>query len=93
MVKPQFEVGKDRLGKGGVVRDPAHRADAVLSIAEEAAARGWGAVGVARSPLPGPSGNVEFFLWLRFGPASIGAAEISTEVSRSAVLGDPGERV
>ena len=61
MVKPQFEVGKDRLGKGGVVRDPADRADAVHAVAHAAARRGWGARGVTASPLPGPSGNVEFF--------------------------------
>ncbi len=65
MVKPQFEVGRERLGKGGVVRDPEHRADAVLAVAGSAQQLGWGTAGVARSPLPGPSGNVEFFLWLR----------------------------
>jgi 23S rRNA (cytidine1920-2'-O)/16S rRNA (cytidine1409-2'-O)-methyltransferase len=65
MVKPQFEVGREPLGSGGVVRDPALRAQAVLGVAAEAAERGWGTAGVARSPLPGPSGNVEFFLWLR----------------------------
>jgi 23S rRNA (cytidine1920-2'-O)/16S rRNA (cytidine1409-2'-O)-methyltransferase len=65
MVKPQFEVGRDRLGSGGVVRDPVHRAEAVLRVAAVAAELGWPAQGVARSPLPGPSGNVEFFLWLR----------------------------
>lgn len=93
MVKPQFEVGKERLGKGGVVRDPAHRAEAVLRVAEDAATRGWGAVAVAVSPLPGPSGNVEFFLWLRAGTATIGAAEITAEASRS-LDGEPaGERL
>ncbi len=65
MVKPQFEVGRDRVGAGGVVRDPALRAEAVLAVAAEAQALGFGVAGVARSPLPGPSGNVEFFLWLR----------------------------
>ncbi|MEO6704046.1 MAG: TlyA family RNA methyltransferase [Jatrophihabitantaceae bacterium] len=71
MVKPQFEVGRDRLGKGGVVREPALRAEAVHSVARSAEDLGWGTAGVARSPLPGPSGNVEFFLWLRrdAGPA------------------------
>ncbi|MFL6154861.1 MAG: TlyA family RNA methyltransferase [Marmoricola sp.] len=93
MVKPQFEVGKERLGKGGVVRDPRHRADAVLRVAEDAAARGWGAVGVAVSPLPGPSGNVEFFLWLRAGSPTIGETEISTEASRSGETSDAGERL
>ena len=71
MVKPQFEVGKDRVGKGGVVRDPALRAEAVLGVAAAAAERGWGTHGVTVSPLPGPSGNVEFFLWLRRGPATV----------------------
>ncbi|GLP84062.1 TlyA family RNA methyltransferase [Mycobacterium antarcticum] len=65
MVKPQFEVGKDRVGPGGVVSDPAIRADAVLSVARRAADLGWHPVDVTSSPLPGPSGNVEFFLRLR----------------------------
>jgi 23S rRNA (cytidine1920-2'-O)/16S rRNA (cytidine1409-2'-O)-methyltransferase len=64
MVKPQFEVGRDRLGSGGVVRDPAIRADAVRSVATAAGELGLGVRGVVASPLPGPSGNVEFFLWL-----------------------------
>jgi 23S rRNA (cytidine1920-2'-O)/16S rRNA (cytidine1409-2'-O)-methyltransferase len=93
MVKPQFEVGKDRVGKGGVVRDLDLRAEAVTTIAEAAARRGWGAVAVTTSPLPGPSGNVEFFLLLRHGPARIGADEIAAEVQRSRALGVPGERV
>jgi 23S rRNA (cytidine1920-2'-O)/16S rRNA (cytidine1409-2'-O)-methyltransferase len=71
MVKPQFEVGRHRLGRGGVVREPALRAESVLAVARTARDLGWGTAGVARSPLPGPSGNVEFFLWLRqdAGPA------------------------
>ena len=80
MVKPQFEVGKDRVGKGGVVRDPALRAEAVAAVAARAAGLGWGARAVARSPLPGPSGNVEFFLWLRRGPEEIGEADIHSAV-------------
>ncbi len=80
MVKPQFEVGKERVGKGGVVRDPDLRAQAVAQVAAEAAALGWGARAVARSPLPGPSGNVEFFLWLRRGPAQIGEDDIHNAV-------------
>jgi 23S rRNA (cytidine1920-2'-O)/16S rRNA (cytidine1409-2'-O)-methyltransferase len=65
MVKPQFEVGKERVGAGGVVRDPALRAEAVLDVAAAAADLGLGVAGVTASPLPGPSGNVEFFVWLR----------------------------
>ena len=64
MVKPQFEVGKDLVG-GGVVRDPALRARAVADVAAAAADLGLGVAGVTASPLPGPSGNVEYFLWLR----------------------------
>lgn len=93
MVKPQFEVGKDRVGKGGVVRDLALRAEAVTAVADAAARRGWGAVAVTTSPLPGPSGNVEFFLLLRHGPAGVGAEDIAAEVQRSGALGVPGERV
>jgi 23S rRNA (cytidine1920-2'-O)/16S rRNA (cytidine1409-2'-O)-methyltransferase len=65
MVKPQFEVGKDRVGAGGVVSDPRLRADAVLAVARRAAELQWQSVGVVASPLPAPSGNVEYFLHLR----------------------------
>jgi 23S rRNA (cytidine1920-2'-O)/16S rRNA (cytidine1409-2'-O)-methyltransferase len=65
MVKPQFEVGREAVGAGGVVRDPEQRAEAVRRIADTAHGLGWGMRDVAASPLPGPSGNVEFFLWLR----------------------------
>jgi 23S rRNA (cytidine1920-2'-O)/16S rRNA (cytidine1409-2'-O)-methyltransferase len=65
MVKPQFEVGRQLVGKGGVVRDPDLRARAVLDVAAAAHALGLGVAGLTVSPLPGPSGNVEYFLWLR----------------------------
>ncbi|WP_310963354.1 TlyA family RNA methyltransferase [Nocardioides terrisoli] len=91
MVKPQFEVGKDRLGKGGVVRDPGLRAEAVTSVAEAADDRGWGARAVTTSPLPGPSGNVEFFLWLRRGPSRVTSADILAEAATAA--GVPDERL
>lgn len=71
MVKPQFEVGRERLGAGGVVRDPEHRVQAVLEVGRAARALGWGTAGVVASPLPGPAGNVEFFLWLRSDAGSI----------------------
>ena len=67
MVKPQFEVGKERLGSGGVVRSPELRAEAVLGVLDRAAGLGLRTHGVVASPLPGPSGNVEFFVWLRRG--------------------------
>lgn len=65
MVKPQFEVGRADVGKGGVVRDPALWATAVQSVVDRAADMGLGLAGVAASPLPGPAGNREFFVWLR----------------------------
>lgn len=64
MVKPQFEVGKDRLGHGGVVRSPELRAEVTLDVARRAAGLGLSTQAVTASPLPGPSGNVEYFLWL-----------------------------
>jgi 23S rRNA (cytidine1920-2'-O)/16S rRNA (cytidine1409-2'-O)-methyltransferase len=82
MVKPQFEVGRRRVGAGGVVREPRLRAEAVRSVAEAAARLGHGVAGVAASPLPGPAGNVEYFVWLRTDappadPAAIDAAVAS----------------
>jgi len=82
MVKPQFEVGKDRLGKGGVVRDPELWVETVLGVAHAAAERGWGARAVTVSPLPGPSGNVEFFLWLRKGLPALDDESIAEVVRR-----------
>jgi len=67
MVKPQFEVGRERVGAGGVVRDRDIRADAVRSVAAAASALGRGVRAVVASPLPGPAGNVEYFLWLAAG--------------------------
>ncbi|HXV92562.1 MAG TPA: TlyA family RNA methyltransferase [Pseudonocardia sp.] len=80
MVKPQFEVGRERLGAGGVVRDPALRREAVTAVA--AAARELGLVlrGAVASPLPGPSGNVEYFLLLARGGEDAGDAVLSRAV-------------
>ena len=70
MVKPQFEVGRELVGPGGVVRDPQHRTEAVRRVADAAWALGLGVRGVTASSLPGPAGNVEYFLWLtRAAPA------------------------
>ena len=65
MVKPQFEVGKEQVGAGGVVRDPALRSHAVRKIVERPGSSASAPLGVVASPLPGPSGNVEYFLHLR----------------------------
>ena len=65
MVKPQFEVGKDRVGHGGVVRSAELRREAVVDVALFAQSLGLEVKSMVASPLPGPSGNVEYFLWLR----------------------------
>jgi 23S rRNA (cytidine1920-2'-O)/16S rRNA (cytidine1409-2'-O)-methyltransferase len=72
MVKPQFEVGREQV-RGGVVREPALRAQAVADVAAAAASLGLGVAGITASPLPGPAGNVEYFLWLRHGAAALDA--------------------
>ncbi|MCM2393203.1 TlyA family RNA methyltransferase [Streptomyces albipurpureus] len=81
MVKPQFEVGKERLGSGGVVRSPELRKEAVLAVASRAAELGLGVLGVTASPLPGPSGNVEYFLWLRAGAPGVDPADVDRAVA------------
>jgi 23S rRNA (cytidine1920-2'-O)/16S rRNA (cytidine1409-2'-O)-methyltransferase len=85
MVKPQFEVGKGRVGAGGVVRDPADRADAVRGVCDAAAELGLGVAGVTASPLPGPAGNVEYFVWLRRGAPPLDPGDL-----RRAIEAGPG---
>jgi 23S rRNA (cytidine1920-2'-O)/16S rRNA (cytidine1409-2'-O)-methyltransferase len=80
MVKPQFEVGREKLGAGGVVRDPALRKSAVIDVAESAYDVGLGTLGVTASPLPGPAGNVEYFLWLRRGAPAIDEAALDLAI-------------
>ena len=87
MVKPQFEVVKDRVGTGGVVRDPELRVEAVLAVAATAADSGLGLAGVAASPLPGPSGNVEFFVWLRRGAPAPDETRVRAAVAAGAAGG------
>jgi 23S rRNA (cytidine1920-2'-O)/16S rRNA (cytidine1409-2'-O)-methyltransferase len=73
LVKPQFEVGRRDVGRGGIVRDPALHRGAVQSVAEGAAAAGFLLLGGCPSPLPGAEGNVEFFLLLGAGGAPAAA--------------------
>jgi 23S rRNA (cytidine1920-2'-O)/16S rRNA (cytidine1409-2'-O)-methyltransferase len=63
LVKPQFEAGRKAVGKGGVVRDPSQHRHVLAAIAGSIEAAGLGVVGVLRSPLRGPKGNVEFLMW------------------------------
>jgi 23S rRNA (cytidine1920-2'-O)/16S rRNA (cytidine1409-2'-O)-methyltransferase len=81
MVKPQFEVGRERLGSGGVVRSTRLRAESVQKVAAQAAELGLGVLGVTASPLPGPSGNVEYFLWLRAGAPDVDPADVDRAVA------------
>ena len=89
MVKPQFEVGKERLGRGGVVRDPEMRVAAVLEVATAAHDLGWGTHAVTASALPGPAGNVEYFCWLRRDAPAPSADAVHAAVA----AGPTGERV
>ncbi|CAB4673229.1 unannotated protein [freshwater metagenome] len=82
MVKPQFEVGREKLGAGGVVRDSALRRSAVMEVADSAYDVGLGTLGIAASPLPGPAGNVEYFLWLRRGAPEINGADLDDAIAR-----------
>ncbi|MGH3360489.1 MAG: TlyA family RNA methyltransferase [Nocardioidaceae bacterium] len=88
MVKPQFEVGKQRLGKNGVVRDPELRAEAIVTVCDRASELGWGTRGLAASPLPGPAGNVEYFCWLRRD-----AGRLDPTRAAAVVESGPGERL
>lgn len=65
LVKPQFEVGKNRVGKKGVVREPQDQADAIFQVMQAAQALEWRYKGLTWSPVTGPAGNIEYLLWLR----------------------------
>jgi len=80
MVKPQFEVGRDALGDGGVVRAPVARAEAVRTVAAAAHDLGLGVARSCASPLPGPAGNVEYFLWLRAGAPPLREVDLARTV-------------
>ncbi|MEA5571148.1 TlyA family RNA methyltransferase [Calothrix sp. UHCC 0171] len=71
LVKPQFEVGKNRVGKKGVVRDSHDHADAIFQILETAQKVGWRYQGLTWSPITGPAGNVEYLLWLAMASQEI----------------------
>ena len=70
LVKPQFEVGRERVGKNGVVRDPEARALAIWQVWQTAKSLGWQYRGLTTSPLQGPAGNVEYLLWLSAASSS-----------------------
>jgi 23S rRNA (cytidine1920-2'-O)/16S rRNA (cytidine1409-2'-O)-methyltransferase len=92
MVKPQFEAGRGHVGSGGVVRDPSGWRAAMLRVADAATAEGLVVRGIGPSPLPGPSGNVEFFLWLAEGDGIDVHAAVAMAVAEGTALvaPDPG---
>jgi 23S rRNA (cytidine1920-2'-O)/16S rRNA (cytidine1409-2'-O)-methyltransferase len=94
LVKPQFEAGREAVGRGGVVTDPEIRLGAVLGVVESAGELGLALHGVTPSPLPGPAGNVEYVVWLRSGaPPPDWRARVTAAVSGAAPPGvaPPGE--
>jgi 23S rRNA (cytidine1920-2'-O)/16S rRNA (cytidine1409-2'-O)-methyltransferase len=79
LVKPQFEVGRERVGRGGVVRDPEAHRDAIATVIACAQGLGWAAAGLVASPITGPAGNHEYLLWLKPGPLSEGCPGVEAE--------------
>ncbi len=91
MVKPQFEIGRERLGRGGVVRDPDQHVETVETVARCALDLGLDVYGVAASPLPGPAGNVEYFLAMRAGhPETIDPARLPDAIAAAVRDGPAG---
>ncbi len=70
LIKPQFEVGRERVGKNGVVRNPEDRALAIWQVWQAAESLGWQYQGLTTSPITGPAGNVEYLLWLKAATSS-----------------------
>jgi len=80
LVKPQFEVGRSRVGKKGVVRDPKDHSQAISTVYQSACSLGWSYRGLTHSPITGPAGNIEYLLWLQMAsedPDSCGALDLS----------------
>lgn len=91
MVKPQFEIGKDRLGSGGVVRNLDHHRETIAKVIECARNLGLGIAAVEASPLPGPSGNVEYFVYMRADhPNALEEDQIPGAIDRAVLEGPAG---
>lgn len=82
LVKPQFEVGKDQVGRGGIVKDPTLHRSAIETVMAAFEAEGLGACGVVASPIEGAKGNREFLLWVRHGPRTMQMIELDEVVIR-----------
>jgi 23S rRNA (cytidine1920-2'-O)/16S rRNA (cytidine1409-2'-O)-methyltransferase len=88
LVKPQFELGRGRIGKGGVVRDAADRREALLGVGRSAIELGAAVVGYHSSGLPGPKGNRETFIWLTRAGAGRGTCAVD-EIEALALVVEP----
>jgi 23S rRNA (cytidine1920-2'-O)/16S rRNA (cytidine1409-2'-O)-methyltransferase len=84
LVKPQFEAGRDAVGKGGVVRDPEARAAAVVAVANHLTARGVGVIAISPSPIAGREGNREIFIHARKGGRGIDDAAVAAAAREAA---------
>ncbi len=89
LVKPQFEVGKGQVGKGGVVRDPRQHRAVLLDIVGWALGEGFGVRGLTRSPIQGPAGNIEFLVHLTLTPS---AARVEVDDLVSQALNDASDK-
>ncbi|MEW6901960.1 TlyA family RNA methyltransferase [Trueperella pyogenes] len=92
MVKPQFEIGKGRLGAGGVVRDPVQHVETVTQVAVAGREAGLAICAVAPSPLPGPAGNVEYFLHMKAGGIDLGDS-LDTAIESAVASGPAGSQL
>jgi 23S rRNA (cytidine1920-2'-O)/16S rRNA (cytidine1409-2'-O)-methyltransferase len=89
LVKPQFEVGREQVGRGGVVREPESRAKAIRGVATVAQELGFGVRGLVESSLPGPAGNVEYVLWLARGADSLSESVVVAVTAQQTPLQTP----
>jgi len=85
LVKPQFEVGREKIGKKGVVRSPQDQAEAIWQVLQAARALGWRDRGLTFSPIVGPAGNIEFLLWLQTATEAATADQSLTPAAMLAI--------
>jgi len=83
LVKPQFEVGRLQVGRGGIVKDPALHLSALVDVAAFAQGQGWGVRGACPSPVPGAEGNREFFLHLVPGGTTLPPGELEAVLNKA----------
>jgi 23S rRNA (cytidine1920-2'-O)/16S rRNA (cytidine1409-2'-O)-methyltransferase len=88
LVKPQFEVGRVRVGSGGVVRDPDAWRDAILGVADAFSEHGLSPIAVMASPLPGPAGNIEFPLHATVGSAATAVLDVESALEEARAIAE-----